>query len=113
MYVQWLLGTPQNLNFSFERDSNNDGIPDEWIGNTNYCQRYEDFDCPHGFGLDHTTITSEVFDSRGGMSKISFKYKFVRIGSFSITLTSGSGQIYLNTINIECPSFYFHKTVFF
>ena len=100
MYVQWILGVPQNKNFSFERDSNNDGIPDEWIGDIARCERYEDFNCPHGFGVDHGVITSEVFDSRGGLSKISFKYKFVRIGSTGIVLTSSGGQIFTDTINI-------------
>lgn len=100
MYVQWILGVPQNLNFSFEKDSNNDGIPDGWIGDSDYCQRYEDFNCPHGFGIDHTTTTSEVFDSRGGASKLSFKYKFVEVGNVSITLNSGVGQIYTDTINM-------------
>ena len=85
MYIKWILGIPQNLNFSFEQDEDSDGIPDYWIGDSTQCSIYEDNDCPHGFKINNTSVTSDNFYG-SGEGKLCFKYKFISGTSFYIEL---------------------------
>lgn len=77
-YIKWIFGIPQNLNFSFENDTNNDGLADGWTGDETQCEIYNDNDCLHGQRISYTNITSNEFYSQGGGTRICFRYKWLQ-----------------------------------
>jgi len=93
MYVNWLFGVPQNPNFSFQQDTDNDGLADNWTGDSAKCEIYEDAFCRHGQKIYYTNLTSDLFSTIGGVTRVSFRYMILAGTHFSITLTSNAGVI--------------------
>lgn len=111
-YVRWLLGKPRNPNFSFERDSNGDGLADGWVGDSARCSIYEDYECPHGQKIYFTTITSDEFDVRGNVTRVVFKYKLLVGTGFTITLTSSMGVLFTENFTPTDTDWHYYEYEF-
>ena len=92
MHIKWIVGVPDNSNFSFERDTNLDGIADGWTGTSVKCSIISEKYYPHCQEINRDYLTSIPFET-GNRVHISLTYKFVDTqypSVFTISLISGA-----------------------
>jgi hypothetical protein len=88
-YVKWLFAQPENENFSFQRDTDQDGLGDNWIGDSTKCLFISEREHTHAIKLTNTIIENS-FVGKSTKYRVVVNYRFLSVGAFYFTVITNN-----------------------